>query len=484
MRGRKREVGVADPEKLNRSTPVRHPEPPPSPGLPAPSAPPAPSSPPAGPTRLDRRRLDREIGALAFPALGALAADPLVSMVDTAFVGRLGTVPLGALGVNAALFSLAFVVFNFLAYGTTPRVARAFGRGDTEAAGMVAVQALVLAVVTGLAATAVFLLAANPLLAMMGATGELRDPALSYLRIRALAGPAVLLIMASHGIFRGFQDTRTPLVVTLGLNVVNLVLDPLLIFGLGWGIAGAAWATVAAQWLGALWFLGLLLGPRRALLGTRPRLPRPAELLPFLRVGGELVLRTFALIGTLTVAAAVATRLGAAQVAGHQVAIQLWLLLALVVDSVAVAAQALVARYRGEGDPTLLRQVTDRLLGWGLATGVVLAVLFFGLAPWLPRIFTDDPDTLAQVGRIMVFVVWMQPLNALVFVWDGIYMGLEDFRFLAVQMVLSALVGVAVLAFVLPLGWGLSGVWWGIVALMAARALTLASRYRTVGRGA
>jgi putative MATE family efflux protein len=471
---------VTDPENLHRDAPVRHP------GDPAPPVPvpPSPHARPPGPGRLDLRRLDREIGALAFPALGALAADPLVSMVDTAFVGRLGTVPLGALGVNAALFSLAFVVFNFLAYGTTPRVARAFGRGDTEAAGEVAVQALVLAVVTGVAATLVFLLAANPLLSMMGATGELRDPALSYLRIRALAGPAVLLIMASHGIFRGFQDTRTPLVVTLGLNVVNLVLDPLLIFGLGWGIAGAAWATVAAQWMGALWFLGLLLGPRRALLGSRPRLPRPSELLPFLRVGGELVLRTFALLGTLTVAAAVATRLGPAQVAGHQVAIQLWLLLALVVDAVAVAAQALVARYRGEGDPAVLRQVTNRLLGWGLATGVMLAVLFFGLAPWLPRIFTNDPDTLAQVGRIMAFVVWMQPLNALVFVWDGIYMGLEEFRYLAVQMAISAAIGVAVLACVIPLGWGLPGVWWGIVALMVARALTLAVRYRVVGRTA
>jgi putative MATE family efflux protein len=442
----------------------------------APSPTPAPT-----PRRLEARVLDREIGALAFPALGALAADPLVSMVDTAFVGRLGTIPLAALGVNAALFSLAFVVFNFLAYGTTPRVARALGRGDEDEAGRIAVQALVLAGITGLAATLLLLLGADLLLALMGAGGELLEPARSYLRIRALAGPAVLLIMAGHGIFRGFQDTRTPLLVTLGLNLVNLVLDPLLIFGLGWGIEGAAWATVAAQWAGAVWFLALLLGPRRSLLGAAPRLPRPAELLPFLRIGGELVLRTFALIGTLTVAAGVATRLGPAQVAGHQVAIQLWLLLALVVDAVAVAAQALVARYRGEGDPILLRQVTHRLLGWGFATGVALTLLFLLVAPWLPRIFTDDPETLAQVGGIMLFVIWMQPLNALVFVWDGIFMGLEAFRFLAVQMILSALIAGGLLLLVLPMGWGLSGVWWGIVALMAVRAATLAWRYRAVG---
>ncbi len=456
----------------------------------APASPPPPSSPPKihpsgdppTPRRLEARVLDREIGALAFPALGALAADPLVSMVDTAFVGRLGTVPLAALGVNAALFSLAFVIFNFLAYGTTPRVARAVGRGDREEAGRVAVQALVLAGVTGVAATLVLLFGADLLLAAMGAGGELLEPARSYLQIRALAGPAVLLIMAGHGIFRGYQDTRTPLLVTLALNGVNLVLDPLLIFGLGWGIEGAAWATVVAQWAGAAGFLALLLGPRRSLLGTRPRIPHLAEFLPFLRVGGELVFRTFTLIGTLTLAAAVATRLGPASVAGHQVALQLWLLLALVVDAVAVAAQALVARYRGEGDPTLLRQVTHRLLGWGLLTGVILTLLFLLLSPWLPRIFTDDPETLAQVGRIMAFVIWMQPLNALVFVWDGIYMGLEEFRFLALQMLASAALAGGLLLLVLPLEWGLSGVWWGIVALMGVRALTLAWRYRGLAR--
>lgn len=425
----------------------------------------------------DRRALDREIGALAIPALGALAADPLVSLVDTAFVGRLGTVPLAALGVNAALFSLAFVVFNFLAYGTTPRVARAWGRRDTAEVGRTILQALTLAVGVGVLATTVLLTAAGPLVSLMGATGDLRDPALAYLRIRALAGPAVLLIMAGHGIFRGLQDTRTPLRVTLGFNVVNLVLDPLLIFGLGWGLEGAAWATVAAQWSGALVFLWLLFGPRRELLGASPRVPRFRELLPFLRIGGELSIRTFALIGTMTLAAAVATRVGTAEVAGHQVAVQLWMLLALVVDAVAVAAQALVGRYRGEGNAQALRTVTNRLVFWGALTGLALTALFLAAAPWLPRIFTDDPDTLIQVALILPFVVWMQPLNALVFVWDGIFMGTEEFAYLAGQMVFSAAAAATVLLLVLPMGWGLDGVWWGIVTLMGVRGVTLGIRY-------
>ncbi len=238
------------------------------------------------------RRLDKEILRLALPALGALAADPLVSMVDTVFVGRLGVLPLAALGVNTSIFALSFVVFNFLAYGTTPLVARAAGRGDLRAAGGYAVQALLLAILVGTLATVTLEILAVPIVTLMGAGPELGPSAVSYLRIRALAGPAVLLITAGHGAFRGYGDTRTPLIVTLGLNIVNVVLDPLFIFGFGWGLEGAALATLIAQWIGALWFLELLLRRRRIALGIEARWPRLVELIPFLRIGGELALRT------------------------------------------------------------------------------------------------------------------------------------------------------------------------------------------------
>jgi MATE family multidrug resistance protein len=417
--------------------------------------------------------IDRRILGLAVPALGALAADPLVSIVDTAFVGRLGVVPLAALGVNASVFSLAFVVFNFLAYGTTPLVARAVGRGDRSAAGDLAIHALTLALIAGIGALALLQLAAEPVLAAMGATGGLRDPALVYLRIRACAGPAVLLITAGHGIFRGWQDTRTPLLVTLGLNAVNLVLDPLLIFGLGWGLAGAAIATVIAQWVGALLFVWLILVARRGELGVRLHRPRLRDLAPLVRVGGALLVRTLSLIGTLTLATATATRMGVLAVAAHQVAMQLWLLLALVIDALAVAAQAMI----GEADHAEARRIARRLLVWAGAVGVVLAASFALGRPWLPRVFTDDPAAIARVDRLLPFVIAMQPLNALVFVWDGIFLGAGAFRYLAVQMLLSSAVAVVLLLLAVPLGWGLAGVWWAIVALMATRAVTLGLWY-------
>jgi len=429
-----------------------------------------------------RHPFDREILALAVPALGTLAADPLVSLVDTAFVGRLGVVPLAALGVNVSVFGLAFVVFNFLAYGTTPMVARAVGAGDRERAGRLAVEALALAVVAGIVATAVLQLLATPIVRAMGARGELVAPAVEYLRIRALAGPAVLIITASNGIFRGWQDTRTPFLVALGLNAVNLVLDPVLIFGAGWGLAGAAIATAVAQWAGATAFLWLILIARREAFGVRPHVPRPQDLFPFLRVGGALLMRTFSLLGTTTLATAVATRVGTVAVAAHLVASQLWLMLALLIDALAVAGQAMVGRLRGEDRPEDAVLASDRLLAWGLGVGVLLAAAVLALGPWLPRLFTDDLAALEAMRIVLPFVVAMQPLNALVFVWDGIFIGAEDFRFLAAQMATAAACACVVLLLVIPMNWGLQAVWWGMVTMMLVRAATLAGRYRSVFR--
>jgi MATE family multidrug resistance protein len=420
---------------------------------------------------------DDDILKLAVPALAGLAADPLVSLIDTAFVGQLGSVALGALGVNTSIFSMTFVLFNFLAYGTTPRVGRAVGEGDRAAAGRAVVRALTLAVLAGAAALVVLQVGARPVLRVMGARDELMAPALSYLRVRALAGPAVLIITASHGAFRGYQDTRTPMLVTIGFNVVNASLDPIFIFVLDWGLAGAAAATAIAQWLGALVFLGLLLGTRREELGVELRWPALRSLVPFLKVGRDLLLRTGSLVGTMTLATAVAARVGVTAVAAHQVAHQLWLFLALVVDALAVAAQALVSKHLGADDPATARAVSDRLFQWGLGVGVALGAGFFLLRPVLPAVFTDDPATVRALLDIYLFVALLQPLNGLVFVGDGIYMGGEAFSYLAKAMIGTALVAAAVLGLVLPLGWGLAGVWWGIATLMGGRLLTLAVPY-------
>jgi putative MATE family efflux protein len=422
---------------------------------------------------LGRGPFDAEIARLALPALGSLAADPLVSLVDTAFVGRLGAEALGGLAVAVTIFNLAFLGFNFLAYGTTPLVAAEVARGRHDEAGRIVMTALALGTAIGVALTVLLQVFTVPVLQLMNAGPGVLGPAEEYLRIRLLALPAVMIITVANGAFRGVHDTRTPFLVTIGLSILNLVLDPLLIFGAGWGIAGAAVATAIAQWAGSLVFLWLMLGPGRHRLGVGVRAPARRALRPLLGAGRALVVRTGALLGTFTFATRVAAGIGTVPVAAHQVAMQVWLFLALVVDALAIAGQAMVGRYLGSDRVGDAAASSRRLLVLGLGAGVVLALLLAAARPFLPGWFTDDPAVVAAVGAVYWFVVLMQPLNALVFVWDGIVIGAAGFSYLAAAMVGSGLVAVTVLAAVDPLGWGLSGVWWGMTALMLARAGSL-----------
>lgn len=428
---------------------------------------------------LRRTPFDREILALAIPALGALAADPLISLVDTAFVGNLGRVPLGALGAAAAVFGVAFSLFIFLAYGTTPMIARTRAAGNEELAMRVGGHALTLAVGVGLVMGVVLAATAEWTLSVIGAGDDVLPSAVSYLRIRSLALPAVLVVTAGHGIYRGYADTRTPFVVTAGLNAVNLVLDPALIYGAGLGIQGAAWATVVAQWTGAVWFLWLMLG-RDSRIGVQWVRPVWDEMRPIVGAARSLVIRTGSLIGTMTLATAVAARIGTVALGAHQVAVQLWFFLALVVDALAIAGQTLLGRELGRGDVPRARLVADRLIAMGAAFGIALGAVMALLAGVIPDIFTDDPEVLAAVRRVYAFVAVMQPLNAVVFVWDGVAIGAEDYGYLAWSMVISAVSAGVVLLMVVPRGWGLPGVWWGLVVLMVARAVTLL-RWRLVG---
>lgn len=412
-------------------------------------------------------RHDRDIAKLAIPALGALAADPLVSLVDTAFVGRVGGTALASLAVAAAVFGVAFGLFNFLAYGTTPIVARAMSRGRKGEAGRVAVAAGGIGVALGVTSAVVLVVAATPVLSAMGATAETASQARSYLVIRSLALPAVMLVTVGHGVYRGLQDTRTPFVVTAGLNAVNLVLDPLFIFGFDWGLQGAAWATVIAQWLGAAGFVALL-GGRGSQLDVRAAVPQRSDLRLLLGAGRALVLRTGSLLAVLTLATAVAARVGTDEVAAHQVVFQVWFFLSLVLDALAIAGQALVGKMVAV-DRRSAAQVAARLLWIGGFFGVVVSLCLVLARPWLPGWFTSDRDIVSAIEGIYPFLVAMQPINALVFVWDGVIIGATDFGFLARTMAASAAAAAVLLLAVGPMGWGLAGVWWSVAALMAGR---------------
>ena len=419
-----------------------------------------------------RSPYDREILRLALPALGALAADPLVSLVDTAYVGRLGTRSLGALAVAAALFGVAFSVFNFLSYGTTPLVARELGRANGAGAGRITVAAALIGAALGLVVMGVLLGFPRPLLRGLGAGPELVDPATTYLRIRAIALPAVLLITVGHGVFRGALDTRTPFVIALGLNAVNLVLDPVLIFGFDLGLAGAAWATVVAQWLGAVGFV-VMLARRRRTMGLTFGLPGWTEVKALGGAGHNLVIRTASLLVVFTATTAVAARLGEVQVAAHQIALQLFIFLSLVLDAIAIAAQAMLGAATGARDQDMLRRQADRLVGLGIVAGLGLGALLTALSPWLPVVFTTDQAVVAALRSVYPQLVLVQVIGGAVFAWDGIVIGATDFRFAMISTTVPAIVAAAALLPIVPLGGSLDMVWWVVVLLMVLRAALL-----------
>ena len=425
-----------------------------------------------------RHPADREIVGLALPAMAALAADPLLGLVDTALVGRLGAVPLAALGVGVAIFSFLFVAGNVLAYGTTAEVARQRGAGQADAAARHALQALWLAVGVGLVVVLGLVVAAPWVVVAMGADPVVAEPATAYVRVRALAGVPVLVVMVGHGAFRGLKDTRTPLRITVAANGANAVLSWALIYPAGLGVVGAAWGTVLAQGGAAITFL--VLGSRA--LPQRDLRVEPAAMARIARVSRDLLLRTVSLLAGLLVTTAMAARIGAETVAAHQVARELWTFLTLVLDGFAIAGQAMVADALGRGRPLGARRIGTRLISWGLVTGVGLGLGYLALAGPLPRLFTADPAVLAEIASVWWLVALLQPLGGVVFVLDGVLMGAADYRFLLWST------GIAALAVLVPLsaaawllGWGLVGIWWAMVAMMTVRLVTIVGRFATGG---
>jgi MATE family multidrug resistance protein len=424
----------------------------------------------------------RRILALAIPALGALAADPVLSLVDTAFIGRLGSEELAALAIDVAIFGFAFAGFNFLAYATTPLVAAARGRGDVAGAGEVVSQAFTLAAFIGVLAAAALAAGAERFVELFNPTVEVERLAVDYLRVRSLALPALLVITAGHGAFRGMQDTRTPLWITLVVNGLNAVLDPLLIFGAGLGITGAAGATVVAQWLGAGIFLILI---RRVADREhwRLRAVRLRSTRPLMRVGGLLILRTGLLLGSLAVATAAATAIGTEALAAHQVVTQIYFLLAMIVDALAIAAQAMVGEAWGRGGKSLSFDIAHTLYRWGLGVGLALGALVAASTAVIGPVFALAPEVEALARGALWVAAAIQPIAALLFVADGVFLGIVAIRWLAASTAAGFLAMTLGAWAAVHLDGGLTGVWLAMASMVAARGVVLwLGQRRLLGR--
>jgi putative MATE family efflux protein len=430
-----------------------------------------------------RRGVDRDILRLAVPALGALVAEPLFLLADTAMVGHLGATPLAGLGLASAVLQTIIGLMVFLAYSTTPAVARRLGAGDERGAVSSGVDGLWLAFGLGVVLALAGWWATPWLVGVFGASAAVSAEASVYLSISMAGLPAMLVVFAATGLLRGLQDTRTPLWVAGVGFTVNIGLNALFIYGFGWGIAGSAIGTVIAQWGMVVVYL-VVVARHAARVGASPW-PHHAGVLRGAASGGWLFLRTVSLRVALLLSTWSATALGPDELAAYQVAITLYFTLGFALDALAIAAQALVGRGLGAGDVDQVRAVLRRCLQWGVGAGAVLGALVIATAWVLPAVFTSSAEVAALLPPSLVVLGLSAPLGGLVFVLDGVLIGAGDARYLAWT-------GLVNLAAFVPLALGV--VWWadatgmpGAAALawltaafaigyLAARAVTLSLR--------
>ncbi|MEU6166176.1 MATE family efflux transporter [Streptomyces tanashiensis] len=424
-----------------------------------------------------RRQHDREIVSLALPAFGALVAEPLFLIVDSAIVGHLGTPQLAGLAIAAALLSTAVSVFVFLAYATTAAVARRVGAGDLQAAIRQGMDGIWLALLLGVAVVVLTLPTAPWLIDVFGASDTAAPYAVTYLRISSLGIPAMLVVLASTGVLRGLQDTRTPLYVAIAGFATNAALNVGLVYGAGLGIAGSAWGTVIAQCGMAVAYLVVVVrGARRHGASLRPD---AAGIRASAQAGVPLLVRTLSLRAVLMIATAVAARLGDAEVAAHQIILSLWSLMAFALDAIAIAGQAIIGRYLGADDADGARQVCRRMVQWGVVSGVVLGALLIVARPLFVPLFTGDTTVQDTLLPALLVVALSQPISGVVFVLDGVLMGAGDGPYLAWAMLLTLVVFAPVALMIPALGGGLTALWWAMTLMMTVRMGTLWFRMRS-----
>jgi putative MATE family efflux protein len=423
------------------------------------------------------RNDDREILRLAVPAFFALVAEPLFLLADTAIVGHLGTTPLAGLAIAATIVQTLVYLAVFLAYGTTAAVGRHLGAGDLRGALATGVSGIWLALLIGAALAVIVGAGADLIVRGFDADPAVNEAATDYLRIAALGMPPMLVVLAGTGILRGLQDTRTPLVIAVAANLANIGLNVWLVYGLDLGISGSALGTTLAQLGAGLALVAVVVrGARRYGASLRPDRRGIAEAA---RSNVPLFVRTVTLRTALLLSTLVASTMVSASIAAHQIVWTVTITLALALDAIAIAGQAMTGRYLGASDITSTRRITRRMMQWGLWFGVIVGVGLLVTSPWLPRAFSGDPAVWHAALGALIILALTQPVSGVVFVLDGVLIGAGDGAYLA----WAGLITLAIYAPLAGLVWvadlGLTWLWVAYAVLLVARAVTLVHRERS-----
>lgn len=418
----------------------------------------------------------RTILALAIPALGALLAEPLFVLADSAIVGHLGPAQLAGLGTAGAALNTLVNVCIFLAYSTTAQVSRLIGAGRRKEGLARGIDGLYLAAGLGLLLAIVGVLGADPIVRWLGAGSQAAPYAATYLRISSLGLPGMLLVLAATGLLRGLHDMRTPLVIAVTAAVLNTLVNWILVYPCGFGIAGSAAGTASVQTAMAVAYAYIVVKACRA-EGITPR-PNPRAIRASLSANFALLLRTIGLRVYLLAAVWAAGRLGTDALAANTIASNLWFMLALALDALAIAAQALVGHELGAGRREATRRVVVQMNRWGLGFGVVTGLALAALSPVLAGAFTSDQAVANVLMPVLLVAAVFQPAAGVVFVLDGVLIGAGDAVFLAWASLACTAVFLGLLAILFAAHGDLTWLWIAVGVFTLARLACLWVRAR------
>lgn len=414
--------------------------------------------------------------AIALPIVLSNLTVPLLGLVDTAVVGRLGgPEPIGAVGIGAVILTSVYWVFGFLRMGTSGLVAQAHGAGDAPEVGAHLLRALAIAGAAGLAFIALQGVIAAAAFRLAPASDAVEALARDYLAIRIWGAPATIGLYAITGWLIAVERTRAVLALQLVQNGVNVGLSIALALGLGWGVAGVAWATLLAEVLGlglGLWLAAPVL--RRALvargLWARDRLARLA------RVNGDIMIRSVLLQGCMTSFLFLGAGQGDVPLAANQVLLQFLALTAYALDGFAFAAESLVGQAVGARRPDRLRRASLMTSAWGLGGAAVLGLVFLLGGGAIIDLLTTDPQVRAEARLYLPWLALAPLIGVAGWMLDGIFIGATLTREMRVAMIQSVAVFV-VGVLILPPIWGNHGLWAALMALNLARAATMLRLY-------
>lgn len=418
--------------------------------------------------------INRTIWSISLPAFAALIAEPLMFVVDTAIIGHLGTIELAAVAAGQSVIGAILALSIFLAYGTTATVSRHIGAQDSTGAWALAVSGLWLSVIWGIAIAILVAIFSKSLLAPFVSSPQTADLARSYLLISTLGMVGMFLFLAATGALRGVLDLKTPLLVVVVANIFNAGLALLFVYGLGWSVPGAAWATVIAQSAGGFYLASRVV--KHANEAGAALAPNISEIISAAKQGVALIIRSASLQATFLIATMLAAGIGDISLASHRIAISVVTLLAFSLDAIAIAGQTLTGRFLGASDLKSLHAYTKRLMQWGIVTGAIATMTLLGTLQYVPYLFTTDEEVIEALIPVLIAIAALQPISGLVFVLDGILIGASDTKYLAIAMLISFIA-------YLPMAYlaqsNLTYLWLAYCGFIIARLMTLLARIRT-----